>query len=226
MFDQTYPFSLLPLPYSYDSLEPYIDKETMYYHHDKHLKTYVDNLNKALENNPKLQNLTLEQLLTSLDNIPEPLRTTIRNNAGGVYNHNLYFYSLKPETKDYRNEKNNPFVVAYPGRAMTLPVLSAIVDGYGSFYHFKDLLKDAALQQFGSGYAWLVLTPALELAIIKTNNQDTPLTLGLIPLLPIDVWEHAYYLLHRNDRAAYLENLFHVIHWDAVNHRYLTAMME
>ena len=119
---------------------------------------------------------------------------------------------------------SNEVKIAYPGKVMSLPVLIKIVETFDSFYTFKDLMKTAALRQFGSGYAWLVLTPTNELAIVQTNNQDTPLAFSLIPLLLIDVWEHAYYLDQKNNRGLYIENIFHVINWDAVNYRYLNAL--
>ena len=131
---------------------------------------------------------------------------------------------MKPQEKTAPTPNGNSIAVAYPGKVISLPILTAIIDTYGSFYDFKDLLKDAALKQFGSGYAWLVLTPNKELAIVITDNQNTPLSYNLTPLLPLDVWEHAYYLSQRNNRAAYIENWFHVINWDAINYRYLAAL--
>ena len=222
--EQTYPFPFLPLPYPYDSLEPYISEETLHYHHDKHLKTYVDNLNKIFQNYPQYHSLTLEDILLNIDLLPGPIQIEVRNNAGGVYNHVLYFNSLRPNIMTPKETTSNEVKIAYPGEVLSLPVLSKIIDTFDSFYTFKDLMKKAALRQFGSGYAWLVLTLTNELAIVQTNNQDTPLAFGLIPLLLIDVWEHAYYIDQRNDRSAYVENLFHVINWDAVNYRYLNAL--
>ena len=227
--EQTYPFPFLPLPYRYNSLEPYISQETLHYHHDKHLKTYVDNLNHILSKYPQYQFLTLEELLSNLEILPGSIQIEVRNNAGGVFNHDLYFSSLKPnimasKEENHRERSQNEVIIAYPGEVMSLPVLMKIIETYGSFYTFKDLMKGASTKQFGSGYAWLVLTPSNELAIISTNNQDTPLSFGLIPLLLIDVWEHAYYLDQKNNRGAYVENIFHVINWDAVNHRYVNAL--
>lgn len=221
---QTYPFPFLPLPYAYNSLEPYISEETLHYHHDKHLKTYVDNLNNILQKYPQYHSLTLAELLSNIDLLPGPIQIEIRNNGGGVFNHDLYFYSLKPNVMAPKDQSSNEIKIAYPGKVISLPILTKIIETYGSFYAFKDLMKEAALKQFGSGYAWLVLTLTNELAIVATNNQDTPLPFDLYPLLLIDVWEHAYYLDQKNNRGAYVENIFHVINWDAVNHRYLTAM--
>lgn len=222
--EQTYPFPFLPLPYPYNSLEPYISEETLHYHHDKHLKTYVDNLNKIFQDYPLYHSLTLEEILMNIDLLPGPIQLEVRNNAGGVYNHDLYFNSLKPNPMPPKKVDSNEVQIAYPGEVISLPVLTKIIETFDSFYTFKDLMKTAALRQFGSGYAWLVLTPTNELAIVQTNNQDTPLAFSLIPLLLIDVWEHAYYLDQKNNRGAYIENIFHVINWDAVNYRYLNAL--
>lgn len=227
--DQTYPFSLVPLPYPYDSMEPHIGEETMHYHHDKHLKTYIDNLNKVLANHPEYHNLRLDELLKRLNTLPESIQTEVRNNAGGVLNHYLYFYSLRPVTNMNSNTEQvtnaDSAILAYPGKVLpSLPILNDLISSYGSFYNFRDAFKNAALKQFGSGYAWLVLTPNKVLAIVMTNNQDNPIMAGLTPLLPLDVWEHAYYLDRRNQRNAYIENFFPLINWDAINYRYLNAM--
>ena len=196
--NKTYPFELPELPYAYDALEPYIDKETMHFHHDKHLKTYVDNLNKALEGHPEYHSWTLERLLSDLDQLPEGMRTAVRNNAGGVYNHDLYFDLMSPGDKE-------------------LP--SAIADAFGSGEEFKKQMKAAALGQFGSGFAWLVADGSGKLKVIALPNQDNPLSQGLRPILGLDVWEHAYYLKYQNLRGDYIDNWFHVIDWKTLAER-------
>lgn len=199
-----YKFVNSPLPYSYKALEPYIDIQTMYLHHDKHLQTYVDNLNAALSDYPFLQNFSLEQLLCNLESIPTEIQTAIRNNAGGVYNHQLYFNGMT-------------------GNSSKKPVgsLAKAIEGqYGSFKEFQKEFTKAALGVFGSGYAWLVVRKNGELDIVQTANQDTPLELHLMPILNIDVWEHAYYLKHFNLRKNYIPDWFQVVDWEWAEERY------
>ncbi len=196
--NKTYPFALAPLPYAYDALEPYIDADTMHYHHDKHLKAYVDNLNKALEGYPAYHGWTLEELLRRLDELPDGLRTAVRNNGGGVYNHDLFFAMLAPE-----------------GQA----VPAAVADAFGGAEGWAGEMKAKALGQFGSGFAWLAEDAAGRLRVIALPNQDNPLSQGLRPILPLDVWEHAYYLKYQTLRAAYIDAWLHVVNWDAVEKR-------
>lgn len=198
ILNKTYPFELPPLPYAYDALEPYIDKETMHFHHDKHLKTYVDNLNKALADKPDYRGLTLEQLLARLSELPDDLKNAVRNNGGGVYNHDLFFDLMAPAGQEIPAE---------------------IADAFGGADQWKQQMKAAALGQFGSGFAWLVRDDAGTLKIISLPNQDNPLSQGLHPILPLDVWEHAYYLKYQNLRGDYVDNWFHVINWAAVKER-------
>ncbi len=201
--DMRYPFPLPELPYPYDALVPAISAETLHFHHDKHLKTYVDNLNTALADCPELQVRSLEELLRNLDCISEPKRTALRNNGGGVYNHLLYFNCMSP------------------GRsAPSGPLAAALERDFGSLDAWKAEMKTAALGQFGSGYAWLVSEPSGALSVMKTANQDCPLTLGLYPLLCVDVWEHAYYLDYQNRRPDYAGAWFELIHWPFVQARY------
>ena len=202
-----YPFVNLPLSYAYDALEPHIDAQTMHLHHDKHLQTYIDNLNATLKDHPEVQKLTLEQLIIRGDRLPKSIRTAVRNNAGGVYNHRMYFDSLSPAEQQPSGE------------------LAEVIDReYGGMNGFREKLKAAALSVFGSGYAWLCATPAGKLTIVTTPNQDTPLTQGLCPVLLVDVWEHAYYLKHFNVRAAYLDDWSHVINWNAAGRRYAACI--
>lgn len=192
---ETYPFRLPELPYAYHALEPFIDQRTMYFHHDKHLKTYIDNLNKALEAYPEYQTWTLEELLTRLPELPEELRTPVRNNGGGVYNHEMYFHLMAPAGQPFSTE---------------------VAEAFGGEDNWKRQMKAAALGQFGSGFAWLVRDTTGALKIIALPNQDNPLTIGLQPILPLDVWEHAYYLKHQNLRSDYIDDWFHVINWNNV----------
>ena len=195
---ETYPFRLPELPYAYHVLEPFIDQRTMYFHHDKHLKTYIDNLNKALEAYPEYQTWTLEELLTRLSELPEELRTPVRNNGGGVYNHEMYFHLMAPAGQPFSTE---------------------VAEAFGGEDNWNRQMKAAALGQFGSGFAWLVRDTTGALKIIALPNQDNPLTIGLQPILPLDVWEHAYYLKHQNLRSDYIDDWFHVINWNAVEQR-------
>lgn len=195
---ETYPFRLPELPYAYHALEPFIDQRTMYFHHDKHLKTYIDNLNKALEAYPEYQTRTLEELLTRLSELPEELRTPVRNNGGGVYNHEMYFHLMAPAGQPFSTE---------------------VAEAFGGEDNWKRQMKAAALGQFGSGFVWLVRDTTGAMKIIALPNQDNPLTIGLQPILPLDVWEHAYYLKHQNLRSDYIDDWFHVINWNAVEQR-------
>ena len=195
---ETYPFRLPELPYAYHALEPFIDQRTMYFHHDKHLKTYIDNLNKALEAYPEYQTWTLEELLTRLSELPEELRTPVRNNGGGVYNHEMYFHLMAPAGQPFSTE---------------------VAEAFGGEDNWKRQMKAAALGQFGSGFVWLVRDTTGAMKIIALPNQDNPLTIGLQPILPLDVWEHAYYLKHQNLRSDYIDDWFHVINWNAVAQR-------
>ena len=196
-----YPFVNLPLPYGYDALEPYIDEKTMQLHHDKHLQTYINNLNAALEKEPRIQQLPLKQLIAYSDKLPQPLQNVIRNNAGGVYNHRFYFDQLKNPSDD------NP----------TGQLLKEINRSFGNFDNFKTEFSRAALSVFGSGYAWLVVD-GKKLRIVTTANQNVPL--NYCPILNLDLWEHAYYLKHYNVRAEYIDDFFKIIDWNKIYERY------
>ncbi|WMJ84401.1 superoxide dismutase [Oscillospiraceae bacterium LTW-04] len=200
--NNSYKFVNLPLPYAYNSMEPFIDAKTMEIHHDRHLQGYVNNLNKALERYPELQRLPLEALVTPPETLPASNSNAIRNNAGGVYNHRFYFNGLIP---------------AANAKSLSGMLLEDINKTYGSFDAFKSAFKNAALSVFGSGYAWLVVDNRGDLKIITTANQDTPLSWNLCPILNIDVWEHAYYLKHYNMRASYIDDWFNVVDWDNAN---------
>lgn len=206
---ETYPFKLKELPYSYEEMEPYIDSKTMYLHHDKHLKTYVDNLNKAIAPYPRLYNWSLEKLLKSLMFLPEDIREKVKNNGGGVYNHNLYFSGLK-------NSLNTNIPIG--------KLAKKIDEQYINFENFYKRFKEEALKVFGSGYAWLVMDKNNNLNVIGTKNQDTVLDLNLCPILLIDVWEHAYYLKYNNRRDEYIDNYKKIINFDKAEERYLKCL--
>lgn len=205
----TYPFELKPLAYSYTALEPYIDAKTVEIHHDKHLQTYTNNLNNALAEAPKLQNYTLEELLTAILPVSKELRTKILNNAGGVYNHNLYFDTLGPATE---NRKPQGILA------------DAIIEAFGSYDAMVTALSGAAVGQFGSGWGFLVTDANGRLSVVALPNQDTVLAQKLTPLLPLDVWEHAYYLKYQNLRGDYCKNYFNVINWEKVEEIYANAV--
>lgn len=205
MENNHYPFENLPLPYAYDALAPFIDEKTMRLHHDKHLQTYIDNLNAALQDEPQLQALSLEQLIQCADRLPQRCQAAIRNNAGGVYNHRLFFQGMA-----------NPAKKQPGGR-----LLGQINWQFGGFAPFRAAFKKAALSVFGSGYAWLVCGGD-GLRIVTTPNQDSPVQKGLCPVLVIDVWEHAYYLKHYNVRAAYIDDWMEVVDWERAEKK-LTA---
>lgn len=197
-------YTLEPLPYAYDALEPHIDALTMEIHHSKHHQTYVSNLNAALEGHADLQGKSLETLLQDLAAIPEGIREAVRNNGGGHWNHS-YFWHLLKKGSSPRGE-----------------VAEAIRKEFGSFDEFKARFSRAAATRFGSGWAWLALRQD-RLEILSTPNQDTPISQGLIPVLGLDVWEHAYYLRYQNRRPEYIDAFFNVIHWERVNDLYITA---
>lgn len=197
-------FKLMPLPYAYDALEPYIDKETMIIHHTKHHKAYVDNLNKLLSNYPDLSSKTLEELLTNLDTLPKDIKQGVINNAGGVYNHNFFWTIMAP------NQKGIPMG----------DLAKSIERDFGSFEEFKSKFKESAMSRFGSGWAWLVSDKNGKLSIISTANQDTPISIGLTPIIGIDVWEHAYYLKYQNKRSDYIDNWWNIVNWEQANKNY------
>ena len=194
---QTYPYELPPLPYAYNALEPYIDEETMHYHHDKHFKTYIDNLNRALEPYPALQKHTLEQLIGYEQSLPREAATAIMNNAGGVYNHMLFFEGLSPANSG-RQEPDSA-------------LMTMIEDTFSSFDNFKKTFSQQALSVFGSGWVCLAQTAQKKLVILSLANQATVISHGATPLLLLDVWEHAYYLKYRNVRANYIEEAWNVL---------------
>jgi Fe-Mn family superoxide dismutase len=202
-------YKLPPLRFGYDALEPYIDAETMELHHDKHHQAYVDHLNKALEPYPQLADLTIEDLLRRLDQVPEAIRTAVRNNGGGHANHEFFWRILAP----------------HAGGSLKGAIAGAIKKDFGSFERFQSLFADAAAKHFGSGWAFLVVDPSTaRLEIVSLPNQDSLLLHGKPGLLCCDVWEHAYYLKYRNRRPDYLAAWWNVVAWDVVDQRLRDVM--
>lgn len=202
--EQHYPFVLNKLEYDYSDLEPYIDTETMIIHHNKHLKTYIDNLNKSLSNYKKFHDFNLINIIKMAKYLPFEVQTKVLNNAGGVYNHLLYFDILK----------KSKITDIKP------PLKHALIRDFNSIDNFIQKFKTQALDVFGSGYTFLVSDRFGKLKLINMKNQDTPFSVGLYPILLIDVWEHAYYLKHKNLRKDYIEDFMNVIDWEKVNKIY------
>jgi Fe-Mn family superoxide dismutase len=199
-------FELPPLPYDYAALEPSIDEQTMRIHHDKHHGTYVNNLNAALENQPNLQGKSIEELLRDINSVPENIRTAVRNNGGGHANHTMFWEIMAPNA----------------GGQPSGTLAEAINSSFGSFDAFKEQFTKAATTRFGSGWAWLIANDG-KLEIISTANQDSPLMEGRVPLLGLDVWEHAYYLKYQNRRPEYINAWWNVVNWNAVADRFNRA---
>ena len=200
-------FTLPPLPYAYDALSEYIDAETMTLHHDKHHASYVKNLNEAIASHPELQGMTVEDLLSNLNEIPQDIQTTVRNNGGGHANHTMFWSIMTPDSS------GEP----------TGAIAEAINNAFGDFATFQQEFNDAGKNQFGSGWAWLVLNSDGNLAVTNTPNQDSPISDGSYPIMGNDVWEHAYYLKYQNKRADYLDAWWNVVNWDEVNQRFEQA---
>ncbi|MHC1741146.1 MAG: superoxide dismutase [Anaerolineaceae bacterium] len=202
------PFELPTMKYGFEALEPIIDARTVEIHQDKHHATYLKNLNTALEIFPQFFDWSLEKILSHLDQIPEEIRTAVKNNGGGVYNHNLYWAAMAP---------------SHGGKP--IGALGKAIDAtFGSFDQFKVEFEKAGIGRFGSGYAWLSVNPAKALIIHSTANQDCPLQENLQPVLVVDVWEHAYYLQYQNRRAEYLSNWWPLVDWQEAENRYQTTL--
>jgi Fe-Mn family superoxide dismutase len=201
-----HPFKLPDLPYDFGALEPHIDARTMEIHHDKHHAAYTNNLNKALEGQDALKGKSAEELLRSIDSVPESIRTTVRNNGGGYVNHNLFWTVMS------KNGGGEP-----SGR-----LADAIRETFGGFGAFKEKLSAAAAGQFGSGWGWLVVGRN-GLEVYGTPNQDSPLMRGDTPILGVDVWEHAYYLHYQNRRPDYIAAWWNVVNWQEVQRRFDAA---
>ncbi len=200
-------FELPPLPYDYSALEPHIDTQTMQIHHDRHHGGYVNNLNNAVKGS-SVADWDLERLLTHINEVPENIRTAVRNNAGGHSNHSMFWQIMAPNA----------------GGAPSGALATAINQNFGSFEQLKTAFNDAGAKRFGSGWAWLVLNKEGKLQVVSTANQDSPLMEGLYPVMGNDVWEHAYYLKYQNKRADYLAAWWNVVNWDVVASRYQKAL--
>ena len=200
------PYQLPALPYAFDALEPHIDAKTMEIHHDKHHATYVNKLNEALANAPELQDKPVEELLRGIDQVPEKIRGAVRNHGGGHANHSLFWEVMGPNG----------------GGTPSGDFAAALQHDFGSFEGFKEKLTNAAANQFGSGWGWLVASGG-KLEVVAKPNQDSPLMEGKTPLLGVDVWEHAYYLKYQNRRPDYLTAWWNTVNWAAVAQRYGAA---
>ena len=200
-------FTLPDLPYPHDALEPHIDKMTMQIHHGKHHQGYTDKLNAALEGHSNLQGKSIEDILRNIDQVPEAIRTAVRNNGGGYANHSLFWTVMAPDG----------------GGAPSGDLADALADTFGSFDDFKDKFSSAAGSRFGSGWAWLVVDGDGNLQVYSTANQDSPYMQGDTPILGLDVWEHAYYLHYQNRRPDYVSHWWNVVDWDQVASLYEDA---
>jgi Fe-Mn family superoxide dismutase len=200
-------YEVPPLPYAYNALEPHIDEQTMHLHHDKHHAAYVTKLNGAVEKYPDLAKKSAEELIRNLSALPEDVRGVIRNNGGGHVNHSMFWQIMGPNK----------------GGAASGAVGEAITKTFGGFDAFKEKFEAAGVNQFGSGWAWLVRTKAGAFEIKSTANQDNPMSSGEFPVLGNDVWEHAYYLKYQNRRPDYLKAWWNVVNWDEVNKRLAQA---
>ncbi|MEX2156430.1 MAG: superoxide dismutase [Gemmatimonadales bacterium] len=202
--------ALPPLPYDFAALEPYIDAQTMQIHHGKHHQAYVTNLNNALAKHPELFTKSLEELLGGINSVPEDIRTTVRNNGGGHHNHSLFWTVMAPPPRKADNA---------PAGALA----DAINRTFGDFTKLKELLSNAAVSHFGSGWGWLTVADG-KLEIFSKLNQDSPLMDNKVPILGVDVWEHAYYLKYQNRRPEYVTAWWNVVNWPEVGRRYEAAL--
>jgi Fe-Mn family superoxide dismutase len=196
--------TLPKLPYEFNALEPHIDARTMEIHHDKHHQAYINNLNAAIEKHPELDNKSVEDLLKDLNAVPEDIRTAVRNNGGGHWNHSMFWEIMSPKGG------------GEPGGALA----DAIKKAFGDFASFQEKLAAAAVGQFGSGWGWLVKDSSGALSVLATPNQDNPMSNGRTPILGVDVWEHAYYLNYQNRRPDYVKAWWNVVNWDEVSKRF------
>ena len=200
-------FELPKLPYEYNSLEPHIDEKTMMIHHDKHHQGYVDKLNKALEGHEELQAKTIFELMKNVDSVSDEIKQAVINNGGGHINH-TFFWEILSKDKPFKEDSE---------------IGKEIIKKFENLDNFKVEFSDAAATVFGSGWAWLVINENNELEIIKTKNQDSPVSINKKPIIGIDVWEHAYYLKYQNKRPDYIKNFFEVINWEKVNEKFIEA---
>ena len=201
-------YSLPPLAYPYNALEPHIDARTMEIHHTKHHQAYINNVNNAIKGKPELENRSVEELISDLNSVPEDIRMVVRNNGGGHANHTFFWTIIGPKAGGQPQAK----------------VAAAIDQAFGSFDAFKEKFAQAAATRFGSGWAWLAVAKTGSLEIFSTPNQDSPLMEGKTPIVGIDVWEHAYYLHYQNRRPDYIAAFWNVVDWDAAGANYEAAL--
>ncbi len=201
------PYEVPALPYAYNALEPHIDEATMRVHHDKHHGAYVTNVNNALADAPQLANLKIEDLLRRIAEVPEKIRTAVRNNGGGHANHSMFWTIMKPQG----------------GGKPSGALAQAIDKKFGGFEAFQTAFNDAGLKRFGSGWAWLVVNKSGDLEVLSTANQDSPYLEGLYPVMGNDVWEHAYYLKYQNRRGEYLSAWWNTLNWEEIGKRFAAA---
>ena len=200
-------FELKKLKYDYDFIEPIIDKDTMEIHHSKHHMAYINNLNISLEIHPSIKFDSLEEILKNINILPDDIKQSVINNAGGALNHNIFFDGITNEKYSIKSGE----------------LYQLIIKTFGSFDEFKEIFKSAATSRFGSGWAWLVLNNKNELEVISTANQDNPLMENKFPILGLDVWEHAYYLKYQNRRPEYVNNFFDIINFEEADNRLILA---
>ena len=198
--DKKYPFTLPPMPYAYEALEPYIDARTMEIHYTKHHQAYIDNVNKALEQHPEFHQKTLGGILSSLATLPTTVRAAVQNNGGGHANHAMFWLLMTAEKQEPSSR-----------------LAGELEKTFGSFKDFQEKFNTAAKSRFGSGWAWLSVDQQSKLVVTSTANQDSPISEGLTPILGLDVWEHAYYLKYQNKRVDYIDAWWHVINWQQVD---------
>ena len=210
MKDEIYPFVVKPLPYEYDALTPVLDANTMHFHHDRHYKAYIDQLNSILADYPQLQKMSLHELLSEPEKLPAAAQIPILNQGGGVYNHELYFDGMKSPA----------------GQEPSGSLMEALERDFGSYAQWKEKMKQAAVSKFGSGWAWLLADANGILRIHQSANQDVPDLKIDTPILLVDVWEHAYYIQYQNRRAEYVDGWFSLINWKKAGRRYEEAIAE
>ena len=196
-------FNLPDLPYAYEALEPHVDAETMKIHHDKHHQAYMDKFNAALEKYPEFYAMSVEEILKDLDKVPEDVRTAVANNGGGYYHHSIFWHMMAPD-----------------GGKPSQEVEEAFNKAFGGVDEFKEKFTKESATHFASGWTWLVKGADGELSIISTNNQDSPVSQGLTPLLGLDTWEHAYYIKYQNRRPEYIQAWWNVVNWTYVNQKF------
>ena len=197
------PHKLSDLPYAYDALEPHIDAQTMQIHHDKHHQAYINKLNDALEDYPELVEKSVEEILRSLESVSEKIRLTVKNNGGGHFNHSLFWRAMTPKSGEPKGK-----------------LADAINKKFGDFTKFKEQFSNLSNGFFGSGWSWLVINKSGELEVMALSNHDCPITLGLTPILVLDIWEYAYYLKYQNRRPEYVAAWWNVVNWDEVGKNY------